>query len=218
MQHQSLDLASYIAALPPQIKFDVFSSPWTTQALFRALSPLAQQYILRLLYVDDGVSKGETQQLAKVVTLPFALWFTPTATAAAVAAASAVDANVDSMRLWVVPGAESQHHNAVNQLEVLSVLAPDSRPGWVCCTCLTQQPAGHSLQQQQKQQQVKHIQLAGLTMRSVFLQDCYAASSVQGMSTVSPFWQVRRPAATAVCCRCSGGLVARLTAVLVTEQ
>jgi hypothetical protein len=59
MQHQSLDLASYIAALPPQIKFDVFSSPWTTQALFRALSPLAQQYILRLLYVDDGVPKGE---------------------------------------------------------------------------------------------------------------------------------------------------------------
>ncbi|KAF6260454.1 Tfb2-domain-containing protein [Scenedesmus sp. NREL 46B-D3] len=94
MQHQSLDLASYIAALPPQIKFDVFSSPWTTQALFRALSPLAKQYILRLLYVDDGVSK-------------------------------------DSMRVWVVPGAESQHRNAVNQLEVLSVLAPDSRPGTV---------------------------------------------------------------------------------------
>uniref|UniRef100_A0A383W7J1 RNA polymerase II transcription factor B subunit 2 n=1 Tax=Tetradesmus obliquus TaxID=3088 RepID=A0A383W7J1_TETOB len=94
MQHQSLDLASYIAALPPQIKFDVFSSPWTTQALFRALSPLAQQYILRLLYVDEGVSK-------------------------------------DSMRLWVVPGAEAQHHNAVTQLEVLSVLAPDSRPGTV---------------------------------------------------------------------------------------
>jgi hypothetical protein len=64
MQHQSLDLASYIAALPPEIKFDVFSSPWTTQALFRALSPLAQQYILRLLYVDDGVSKGEILVLA----------------------------------------------------------------------------------------------------------------------------------------------------------
>jgi hypothetical protein len=64
MQNQSLDLASYIAALPPQIKFDVFSSPWTTQALFRALSPLAQQYILRLLYVDEGISKGKILHLA----------------------------------------------------------------------------------------------------------------------------------------------------------
>lgn len=59
MSVQSLDLASYIAALPADVKAEVFSSPWTSQALFRALSPLAQQYILRLLYVDDAIPQGE---------------------------------------------------------------------------------------------------------------------------------------------------------------
>eukprot|EP00879_Flechtneria_rotunda_P018775 GHRR01019708.1.p1 GENE.GHRR01019708.1~~GHRR01019708.1.p1 ORF type:complete len:102 (+),score=30.93 GHRR01019708.1:298-603(+) len=54
---QSLDLATYISALPEQIKREVFSSPWTSQALFRALAPLAQQYILRLLYIDDPIPK-----------------------------------------------------------------------------------------------------------------------------------------------------------------
>jgi hypothetical protein len=49
----------------------------------------------------------------------------------AATAAATVDVDADSMRVWVVPGAEPQHHNAVTQLEVLSVLAPDSRPGWV---------------------------------------------------------------------------------------
>lgn len=58
VSHSSLDLASYIAALPPDVKHEVFSSPWTSQALFRALAPLAQQYILRLLYIDTPVGKG----------------------------------------------------------------------------------------------------------------------------------------------------------------
>lgn len=55
---QSLDLASYIAHLEPGVKQQVFASSWTAQALFRALSPLAKQYILRLVYVDGGVSTG----------------------------------------------------------------------------------------------------------------------------------------------------------------
>eukprot|EP00882_Tetradesmus_deserticola_P017582 GHRQ01018834.1.p2 GENE.GHRQ01018834.1~~GHRQ01018834.1.p2 ORF type:complete len:166 (+),score=37.91 GHRQ01018834.1:813-1310(+) len=144
MQHQSLDLASYIAALPPTIKFDVFSSPWTTQALFRALSPLSKQYILRLLYVDDGVYQ-------------------------------------DSMRLWVVPGAESQHRNAVNQLEVLSVLAPGSRPGTVVLhpafkACLRSALSGRGL---------------GLDVLSRQL--VLSAASMQHiMSQASKRWQVRQ--------------------------
>lgn len=55
---QSLDLASYIANLPPDAKQQVFASSWTAQALFRALSPLAKQYILRLVYVDAAISEG----------------------------------------------------------------------------------------------------------------------------------------------------------------
>jgi transcription initiation factor TFIIH subunit 4 len=54
----SLDLATYIAKLPANVKAAVFASPWTAQALFRALPPLAKQYILRLLYVDAPVSTG----------------------------------------------------------------------------------------------------------------------------------------------------------------
>jgi hypothetical protein len=145
MQHQSLDLASYIAALPPQIKFDVFSSPWTTQALFRALSPLAQQYILRLLYVDDGASKGEILMvLAELLWALSAQGWSPLLLRCSCSCrcyTAATDA-ADSMRLWVASGAESQHHTAVNQLEVLSVLAPDSKPGWVGCACVHLIPAG----------------------------------------------------------------------------
>lgn len=58
---QSLDLASYIAHLEPGVKQQVFASSWTAQALFRALSPLAKQYILRLVYVDGGVSTDSMQ-------------------------------------------------------------------------------------------------------------------------------------------------------------
>ena len=56
---QSLDLASYIAHLPKNVKSSVFASSWTAQALFRALSPLSKQYILRLVYIDGGVAEGE---------------------------------------------------------------------------------------------------------------------------------------------------------------
>lgn len=55
---QSLDLASYIASLSADVKAEVFASSWTAQALFRALSPLAKQYILRLLYIDGGLPQG----------------------------------------------------------------------------------------------------------------------------------------------------------------
>lgn len=55
---QSLDLASYIANLSADVKEEVFASSWTAQALFRALTPLAKQYILRLVYIDGGVRQG----------------------------------------------------------------------------------------------------------------------------------------------------------------
>lgn len=55
---QTLDLASYVANLAAEVREEVFASSWTAQALFRALSPLAKQYILRLVYIDGGVSSG----------------------------------------------------------------------------------------------------------------------------------------------------------------
>lgn len=59
---QSLDLASYIANLSADIKGLVYSSSWTAQALFRALTPLAKQFILRIIYADGGVHQ-DTMQL-----------------------------------------------------------------------------------------------------------------------------------------------------------
>lgn len=55
---QTLDLASYVANLAAEVREEVFASSWTAQALFRALSPLAKQYILRLVYIDGGVPGG----------------------------------------------------------------------------------------------------------------------------------------------------------------
>ncbi len=55
---QTLDLASYVANLAAEVREEVFASSWTAQALLRALSPLAKQYILRLVYIDGGVPSG----------------------------------------------------------------------------------------------------------------------------------------------------------------
>lgn len=50
---QSLNLTSYIASLAPDTRPQLYGSPWTCQAVFRALEPLAQQYALRLLYTAE---------------------------------------------------------------------------------------------------------------------------------------------------------------------
>jgi hypothetical protein len=63
---QSLNLASYIASLAPEARSQLYSSPWTCQAVFRALEPLGQQYVLRLLYapepLPDGARDGTARQ------------------------------------------------------------------------------------------------------------------------------------------------------------
>lgn len=56
--HQSLNLTSYIASLAPETRAQLYGSPWTCQAVFRALEPLAQQYALRLLYTPDPLPDG----------------------------------------------------------------------------------------------------------------------------------------------------------------
>lgn len=60
----SISITSYIVGLSPDIRSQLYSSEWTCQALFRALPPLAQQYVLRLLYVDRPVGEGELHRMA----------------------------------------------------------------------------------------------------------------------------------------------------------
>jgi hypothetical protein len=55
---QSLNLTSYVSTLPPATRSELYASPWTCQAIFRELAPLAQQYVLRLLYAPDAVADG----------------------------------------------------------------------------------------------------------------------------------------------------------------
>ena len=55
---QSLNLTSYIVSLAPEARSQLYGSPWTCQAVFRALEPLAQQYALRLLYAPDPLADG----------------------------------------------------------------------------------------------------------------------------------------------------------------
>jgi hypothetical protein len=59
-QQQSLNLVAYVRdALAPAARRAAYASPWTCQALLRALPALAQQHVLRLLYVDAPVPEGE---------------------------------------------------------------------------------------------------------------------------------------------------------------
>jgi hypothetical protein len=59
-QQQSLNLVAYVrGALAPAGRRAAYASPWTCQAMLRALPALAQQHVLRLLYVDAPVPEGE---------------------------------------------------------------------------------------------------------------------------------------------------------------
>lgn len=53
-----MNISTYIATLDSDVRSQLYTSPWTCQALFRALAPLAQQYVIRLLYVDQPVPEG----------------------------------------------------------------------------------------------------------------------------------------------------------------
>lgn len=62
---QSLNLTSYVASLGADTRTQLYSSPWTCQAVFRALNPMAQQYVLRLLYTAEPIADGYVRNWAK---------------------------------------------------------------------------------------------------------------------------------------------------------
>ncbi len=53
-----MNLSLFVTALDESVRSHLYDSPWTCQALLRALSPLAQQYVIRLLYIDVPVAEG----------------------------------------------------------------------------------------------------------------------------------------------------------------
>ena len=48
-------LLSFLSGLTPRQMDRLYRSPWACLAVLRALHPLAKHYVMRLLYVDDGV-------------------------------------------------------------------------------------------------------------------------------------------------------------------
>ncbi|KAL6757496.1 Tfb2-domain-containing protein [Haematococcus lacustris] len=57
MAHASpvVNIISFLGDLPPEQRSRLFDSPWTCQAVFRSLKPLAKNYVLRLLLVTVPV-------------------------------------------------------------------------------------------------------------------------------------------------------------------
>lgn len=73
IDQQSLNLSSYVETLNADTRSYLYESPWTCQALFRALEPLAQQYVTRLLYTELSVPEGMVQviRMTKLGVLQF---------------------------------------------------------------------------------------------------------------------------------------------------
>jgi transcription initiation factor TFIIH subunit 4 len=60
----AVNILSYVESLNENVRDMLYESPWTCQAVFRSLQPLAKQYVLRMLWIlDKSVVKSELLQL-----------------------------------------------------------------------------------------------------------------------------------------------------------
>ena len=53
-----MDFVSYLEGLAPAAVGQLYDSPWTCRAVVRNIPPLAQAYVLRLLFLDEPVSQS----------------------------------------------------------------------------------------------------------------------------------------------------------------
>ena len=54
-----MDLISYLEGLPPGAVGSLYGSYWTCRAVLRGMPPLAKQYVMRLVLLDEGVAEGK---------------------------------------------------------------------------------------------------------------------------------------------------------------
>lgn len=59
MAHAVINVVGYVEGLEREVRDLLYRSPWTCQAVLRSLSPLAKQYVLRLLWIERPVAQGE---------------------------------------------------------------------------------------------------------------------------------------------------------------
>ena len=58
MEPAEFCFTTYLADLPPARCDELYESPWTCRAVLRAVLPMAKQYVLRLLHVEEAVPVG----------------------------------------------------------------------------------------------------------------------------------------------------------------
>ena len=54
-QSRCMDFNAYLTTLPPEQLTSLYDSPWTCQAVLRSLPPLAQHYVLQLLFLEQPI-------------------------------------------------------------------------------------------------------------------------------------------------------------------
>ncbi|GAX80863.1 hypothetical protein CEUSTIGMA_g8298.t1 [Chlamydomonas eustigma] len=56
----AVNILSYVESLKENVRDMLYESPWTCQAVFRSLQPLAKQYVLRMVWIQDkAVEKSD---------------------------------------------------------------------------------------------------------------------------------------------------------------
>lgn len=121
-----MDLVKYVSNCTSETRDQLYDSPWTCQALFRSLSPLAKQYILRLLYTDEPIGKGASQQLDGH---KFSIWLGHLAPGIMSLEppwpsppTPGCPPLTDYLDDWCVPAHRSQHDQALQSLITLQIL------------------------------------------------------------------------------------------------
>jgi len=62
-----MDLIQYVASLPSVKITRLYENRFTCLAIFRSLSPLAKQYIYRMVFLDDPIPECELILLVSVL-------------------------------------------------------------------------------------------------------------------------------------------------------
>ena len=58
-----MDFVTYLEGLPADVIGTLYSSPWTCRAVLRGISPLAKQYVLRMLLLDGFTAESTAASL-----------------------------------------------------------------------------------------------------------------------------------------------------------
>ena len=99
----------------------LYDSPWTCRAVVRAIPPLAQAYLMRMLFLDESMPAGVQPRQA---TLNDAVWRTKQGS---LHVDICMRCNAGVVDAWCQPGAKSQHAAAMQTLAKLQIMPRQKR-------------------------------------------------------------------------------------------